>query len=148
MAEKMTLKIRQVVDIANGLKRLDGVSRGREFEPYEFAAKTIWNIAKNGTIFDREVEAFNKAQRATAAESKIYDGDQISPANAARFGAYKDKIEEMKEQVIEVAGVLPLKLSELINRPATTTAKAKTNPILPTILTQIMAIIEEDAEPA
>lgn len=148
MADKLTLKIRQVVEIAQGLKRLDGIVRGRENEPFEMSAKTIWNIAKNGTVFDREVEAFNKAQRSAAAGSKIYDGDALVPATAVQFAAYKDKIEEMKDAEIEVPGVLMLKLSDLIKKPSNSPSKIKTNAIPPSVLTQLMPIIEEDAEPA
>jgi hypothetical protein len=146
MAENMTLKLRQVIDISAGLKRLNGVMTNGLFSPYEFSPRTTWNIAKNGTIFDREVEAFNKAQRQMAAADLLHDGDAVGPANAARFSAYKDKLEELKDKDVEVRGVLILTLSELLEKPATTSSKAKTNGILPGILTQIMPIIKEDRE--
>lgn len=148
MAETMKFKIRAVLEIAAALKRLDGVVRGREPEPFEFAPKVIWNLAKNGTIFDREVEVYNKALRAAAAEAKIYEGDSLSPANAHKFAGYKDKLEEMKDQDVEVPGVLTIKLSDLLGRPASTASKIKTNPIPASVLTGLMPIIEEDSVPS
>ncbi len=146
MPEKLTVTNREALDIAAGLKRLDGIMAGTEFQPFEMDVSTVWNIAKNSAIFDRVQQTFEQAQRALAKQHGIFDGDRLSPGMAQKFATYQDSVAELKDATSEVSGVLLIPLSKLFNKPKDTPSKMKTNAIPTTVLKQIMPIIKEDCE--
>lgn len=147
MPEPQKLTVRQLTALHRGLTSLDGVKRGSgEVESFDFETGVRWNLTKNAVAVGRMLEAFQKFDRDCRIRHGVIDGLPITEANIQRINAYAAEIEPLKDQEIEVSGLLAVKLTELLTRPARPEDKGKprTNAIPQSVLLNLVPLIEED----
>lgn len=150
-----TLKItnRALVKLDEALYCLDASRTGKdEVVPFVFSPKVSWALAKNAVLVERAKLAFDKAVRAQAKTLKIAPGEsikageEVSPEKRERFAAFTDAIEELRDQEVEISGLIYIKLEDLIEQPAAGDAKAKQNTIPQSVRNKLVPIIVDPKE--
>lgn len=116
MSTKIKVKNSQLNPILNALKNLDGkpvpVKSGEQVaivnEPYQFSAKTRWNIVRNIKAVEGHVDDLEKT-RIALVKSFAKDGSEVSKEDMPEF---QKEFGELIAQECEV-GVLMLKEEDL-----------------------------------
>lgn len=134
MAEKLTLSVRDLLKIDEGLRSLDGVSNeAGKITRFDFESGLAWNIAKNQDITERALAPYNRAVAALQAKHGIVERMQLTEENAAAVATFADKRNELLDKSVEVNGILKLSRSDL------QTAGVK----IPGVLKNLMQILKD-----
>lgn len=105
------IKMREVMNLFSTFKSLNGVDTVVQDKvvtvPYQFDAKTTWNIAKNLNILKRHIQDFEDARAALALS---FADRATSPEKEAQFVS---GLEQILNEMVTVEGMLKLKLEGL-----------------------------------
>lgn len=136
MPSALTLTNRQILNVRDGLKSLDGIpGKPGEMIRFEFEPGLSWNLTKNMVIIERAVETYERERNKITKESGVTQGTSVTDANAEKVSAWKEKIDALKnEGTQELTGILKLKRSEL----------QKAGVKFPGVLANLFPILEEE----
>jgi len=143
-AEQISLKVDQIIQVANGLAALDsgqtkivkftdstGATTDKAIQmPYELSGATRWAVARNLGALKREVEAFDKA-RTDVIKSLTKGGSEIKKEDAATMAKYLDQVNEILQKPVKVEVQL-IKAEDF---------KLDANPIPATVLAAIDPVV-------
>lgn len=143
---------RALLRLHEALNSLDGSKTGKdELIPFEFTAKVSWNLAKNQVIVERAKLIFDKALRQQAAQAGVKPGESIrvgpdekpDPVRLQKFAKLQDAIEEMKDQSVDLSGLIFVTLDDLLSGPVDADGNKKHNPIPQSVRAGLVPIIKE-----
>jgi len=141
----LKLKLKDISPVYSAFCALDGIrtlandGKTLVLVPYEFSAKTSWNLRKNLGIFRRKVDTINEHK--DALKKKLWkDVEKPTPEETALAQKEWSATLEVEE---EIEGVLRLKEADfnLYDKQANPTG----NKIPGTVLDQLEAVIEGQA---
>lgn len=81
------------------------------FEPYQFDAKTCWNIAKNLNVLKRHVEAFDEARKKLV--ESIGGSKGLDEKNTEQVDTLDKGLKEILNEKVTVEGLLKIKFDGL-----------------------------------
>lgn len=115
MPSTLKLTNRQILNLRDGFKSLDGVpGRPGEVIRFEFDAGLSWNITKNTVIIERAVEVYERQRAKITKESGVAAGTTVTDANAEKVSAWKEKLDALKNDATqELVGLLKIQRAEL-----------------------------------
>lgn len=114
-AEQVTLKVDQVIQVANALASLDsgqtkvvkftdqtGATSDKAVQlPYELSGATRWAIARDLGALKKEVEAFDKA-RTDVIKQLTNGGSEIKKEETVKMAKYLDQVNDILQKPVKV----------------------------------------------
>lgn len=130
----------QIARLLSALNNLEGIRISpNEFRPFAFNPEHSWKIASNIAFLSPVVIAFERAKKHLFSQSKIEEGETVTPENASKAELLFSALEGLEDKVIEVADLEPLSKEKL---NVGNDSKQKQNPIPPAVLAALSPILE------
>lgn len=141
----LTVANRQLVALCRGLASLDAVKEGvSELIGFVFVRDVQWRLVLAAVAAGGAKLAYDKIDKATAAEHGVFDGMAENDANARALDSYRRAMEDILDKEVTIADMPRFTLAELLDRPPTDDKRArKTNPITQSTLHNLAPILTE-----
>jgi len=145
MAEPLEITNRALIALCRGLSSLDAVKEGTsDIIGFAFSRDVQWRLVLASVAADGAKLAYDKIDKATAAENGVFDGMAQNDANARAIDAYTRAMEEILDKEVTIPDMPRFTLAELLDRPPSDDKRArKTNPIANSTLRNLAPILDE-----
>lgn len=136
MSSTKKLKLGEVIEVYEALLKMDGFMRDGKANPYDFDEQTKWNIPKNIRVLKPEYDQWEETRIAKVRELSP-EHLNLNRETPSKFESFRSWAAKKRSLETEVTGLLTLKRSNLM----------KAGPIPSTVISDLMAIIEDDGTP-